>query len=454
MPGMRLVVVSLISVLCFVSRLEACSCASSGTPCDAAGAAAAAFTSTVMDITVVPAQIPANPSTQGRPLAGQRPADAPRIKPGYRVVRMQVTEVLNGIAPWQREIEIVTAMGGGDCGYPFERGIEYVVYASKDSEGRLQTSICSRTKPLAQAAEDLRYFQSRAGGSTAGEMRVRTGFAGVPGRSGVSIVAEREGLRYRAVTNTAGDAVFTDLPAGEYQIHEESDGDLPDDPKVRLSAKGCRDIVIFRTLRIAGRVMTKDGLPAARVEVQAHPTSQIPAESRMTNPDGYYELRIVRPGQYYLGINLNHAPTRDTPYPRWFYPGTEDPSAAAIINFSGKPASLTYDITLPDRQSEREIDGIVLTSEHSPMPRARVMVYESADHIAAQAFTDAVGRFQLRVFADTAYRLHAVWPNTPEKAVSAVPVDIPPGTEPLSLHLILEQPGNSVLQSGRKGPGL
>jgi hypothetical protein len=190
------------------------------------------------------------------------------------------------------------------------------------------------------------------------------------------------------------------------------------------------------------------------VEVQAHPTSQIPAESRMTNPDGYYELRIVRPGQYYLGINLNHAPTRDTPYPRWFYPGTEDQSAAAIINFSGKPASLTYDIALPDRQSEREIDGIVLTSEHSPMPRARVMVYESADHIAAQAFTDAVGRFQLRVFADTAYRLHAVWPNTPDKAVSAVPVDIPPGTEPLSLHLILEQPGNSVLQSGRKGPGL
>ena len=64
MPGMRLVVVSLISVLCFVSRLEACSCAGSGTPCDAAGAAAAAFTGTVMDITVVPAQIPANPSTR------------------------------------------------------------------------------------------------------------------------------------------------------------------------------------------------------------------------------------------------------------------------------------------------------------------------------------------------------------------------------------------------------
>src|SRR5262249_54961812 len=100
-----------------------------------------------------------------------------------------------------------------------------------------------------------------------------------------------------------------------------------------------------------------------------------------------------------------------------------------------------------------QIDGIVLTSEHSPTPRARVMVYDSADHVAAQAFADAAGRFQLRVFADTAYRLHAVWPNTPDKAVSAVPVDIVPGTEPLSLQLILDQPGNSVLQSGRKGPG-
>jgi len=151
-----------------------------------------------------------------------------------------------------------------------------------------------------------------------------------------------------------------------------------------------------------------------------------------------------------LGINLNHTPTRDTPYPRWFYPGTENQAAAAIINFSGKPDSRTYDFTLPDRQDERVIEGIVLTSEGRPMPRARVTVYDSAESVVAFGVADTAGRFLLRVFADVAYRLHAVWPEYPDKVFSAVPVDIDPGSRPLNLQLILNQRGNSVLDGGKR----
>ena len=37
-----------------------------------------------------------------------------------------------------------TGMGGGDCGYPFERGKDYVVYA-RGKEGALVAGICSLT---------------------------------------------------------------------------------------------------------------------------------------------------------------------------------------------------------------------------------------------------------------------------------------------------------------------
>jgi hypothetical protein len=82
--------------------------------------------------------------------------------------------------------------------------------------------------------------------------------------------------------------------------------------------------------------MTSDGLLAARVEVQVRSAEDKPADGTMTGFDGSNELRILRPGQYYLGINLNQTPTKDTPYPRWFYPGTENPALAVRIDFFGK----------------------------------------------------------------------------------------------------------------------
>ncbi|HEY0075399.1 MAG TPA: hypothetical protein VGB77_14970 [Abditibacteriaceae bacterium] len=48
---------------------------------------------------------------------------------------------------------IRTGRGGGDCGYGFEIGQEYLVYAYGKSG--LSTHTCSRTKPLSDAGQDL-----------------------------------------------------------------------------------------------------------------------------------------------------------------------------------------------------------------------------------------------------------------------------------------------------------
>lgn len=53
------------------------------------------------------------------------------------------------------EITITTGRGGGDCGYRFEIGERYLVYAS-GSEKQLGTNICQRTALLVDAKDDLK----------------------------------------------------------------------------------------------------------------------------------------------------------------------------------------------------------------------------------------------------------------------------------------------------------
>ena len=114
----------------------------------------------------------------------------------------------------------------------------------------------------------------------------------------------------------------------------------------------------------------------------------------------------------------------------------------------------TYDFTLPDWQPERAVHGIVLRTDGQPMPRAVVTVFDSSHTLVANAVADPNGRFALLLFAGTPYRLLAVWPgNTPEEAVSALPLDIQPDTSPLNLRLTLTQPGNSYFEEQQRASG-
>lgn len=71
-------------------------------------------------------------------------------EPAYQFV-FEVQRIYKG--PTTHRISVKTGLGGGDCGYPFEIGKSYLVYAGGDV--RLETNICTRTTPLALAAADL-----------------------------------------------------------------------------------------------------------------------------------------------------------------------------------------------------------------------------------------------------------------------------------------------------------
>ncbi|MBD7984383.1 hypothetical protein H9649_07315 [Sporosarcina sp. Sa2YVA2] len=76
-----------------------------------------------------------------------------------RTVKFKVDESWKGIE--SGEVAITTGNNEADCGFPFEVGQSYLVYASSngmyDSKS-LTTSICNRTVQLANATEDLKVF--------------------------------------------------------------------------------------------------------------------------------------------------------------------------------------------------------------------------------------------------------------------------------------------------------
>ncbi len=69
------------------------------------------------------------------------------------------------------ELDLDVWTGVDDCGISFQVGETYVVYAAEDEQsGRLQTSVCSRTKRLSDAGADFAYLHIF---STGGKMASR-----------------------------------------------------------------------------------------------------------------------------------------------------------------------------------------------------------------------------------------------------------------------------------------
>jgi hypothetical protein len=67
-------------------------------------------------------------------------------------VTFRVSKVWKG--PISATLAVTTARSGASCGYEFESGRDYLVYAEGTDQG-LTVSLCSRTQRLSEADEDL-----------------------------------------------------------------------------------------------------------------------------------------------------------------------------------------------------------------------------------------------------------------------------------------------------------
>src|SRR5687767_239946 len=120
-----------------VPRAAACSCAGPLAPCAQAWRVDAVFAGRVLDI---------------------RPSDNPG---GSQAVRIAVEQRGRGVDADIVEVHS-TPQNGVNCGYTFQAGERYVVYASRSASG-LTTNMCSGTKRAADASGDLAYLKELAG---------------------------------------------------------------------------------------------------------------------------------------------------------------------------------------------------------------------------------------------------------------------------------------------------
>ena len=75
----------------------------------------------------------------------------------HRAVSIRVLRAYRGQA--SGDMTVLTGMAPGDCGFDFETGKQYVVYADRIDAKNLFTSICSGTSQLEHAGPTLRFLR-------------------------------------------------------------------------------------------------------------------------------------------------------------------------------------------------------------------------------------------------------------------------------------------------------
>ena len=441
-----------------------CTCIGTGPPCQEYGKTAVVFVGTPIEMKRATA----------KPAADQKPQFLPRL------FVFTVEESFRGLNGAQ--VEIQTGFGGGDCGYAFNLGTRYLVYAAIDEKnGTYVTSTCMRTRPVSEAAEDFDYIRGLSkrepGATLSGEVRryrsnLETGRTQQLGPlPNIKITVEGEGRSYVTQTDAEGRYQLTKLPPGKYQVKADLPAELSGyvEQATALDDRGCSATTFYVTDngRIRGRVIDADGKPVPGIMVNLILASQanssgpqgVPAYA---NGEGYYELRLVPPGNYLLGIRLKGLDGPEsvaTAYPRVYYPGVGTPAEAAVLTIGEGTLLKDIDLRLSPRLTRRVISGSVKYADGTPAAKANVVYYDRSSPVMTlgnAVGADDQGNFSFEGREGTPYCVMALF-NANGKQWLAPPVDVAARGEVGKLLLVVSEPNNNCESCARcifgpKGP--
>ena len=407
----------------------ACSCPSPGPPCQNAFQVDAIFVGTVRSITPVP-------------------DDQPPPPPGSFRIPREVRVEFGDVMPFRgmngTTAALRTAGSGPSCGYGFKQGGRYLVYASRAQDGAgLVTSICSRTRPLTEAADDLRFLQtlSAPGGTRARVYGTITHWerdlaTSQPIEHGpvpdVLVSVRGPGNAFEGVTDAQGRYEVM-VPPGTYEVsvwpparfssrHLQRNAELRD-PRSCVVA----DFNVRIDTRIRGAVRDASGAPAAGVSVDVMAADSVRKGGNVqtvratTDATGSFEFTDVSPGRYVVGVDLVRRMDPKIVFPSTYHPGTADPAAATIVDPAEGLRELVP-MTIPAARRERRLTGIVLFADGRPASGAFIslsdgsarwrqvavgiktaddgtfsfVVHEGLDYIASASYWDEIERKQVR----------------------------------------------------------
>lgn len=451
-PFVRYTLACVTLLLLSARTAYACSCVDPGPPCQAYGAASAVFSGRVTEITSF--------TSNDEPLRGYR----------QRLVRFAVSQAYRGISGTLAET--ITGKGGGDCGYPFRVGESYLVYAYQSpKDNKLYASICSRTRPLSEAGEDLEYIQSlsnaQAGGTIYGVVnRLRRVNADVSYQplgpmDGIRVTVEGSGRRVESVTDGKGEFRVTGLLPGSYKVRLTVPEGLwlsSSEHKVELKDKGCALVNFFleRNTSLSGQVLDENGGPASKIMVDLIPSSQINERYQRNNrfvqadEEGRFEFRSIPAGEYLLGVRLSRITDPKFAYPRTFYPGTQELAQTQVITISEGQSLEGYTIHLPQKLTPRKIGGVIVWPDGKPVPDASICFEEveyaegSTCH-GGDAKVSEDGRFSFTGLEGLRYllRAHVNVGGAGSGQRHAEPVEVPAKGSITDIKLVITEPNGT-----------
>lgn len=394
----------------------ACSCTEKSSVCNAFGDAKAVFIGKVVEGSSV-----------------ERMSDM--LKAGTKDLTFTF-EVSRGFvgAKADQTVQVHTGFGFGDCGFPFEKGEEYIVYAYQYGDSKvLSTGICTRTTHISRAEEDISgletLFKSKGSSVTGNITRYeRSSLLGEPNVPladvTVKLVRTGDGKPFFARTNSLGLFTFTGLGSGRYRLVPPvgkgwivEDYDTAEFP---LNEHGCanNDISIKNDSEISVKVLDPNGRPVPSLWVELVPTSisssseRFPDEFTVTNPQGEATFYGRPPGKYTLSVNFFNTPDRKAPFPAVFAPGVEDRSRAQVFEIlPGTHISKTIVIKIPRSLEPVSFRGIVVDQEGKPVKGAQVnLVDERAPDICVNGCgeTNERGEFTLTGYRGRRYSVEAL----------------------------------------------
>lgn len=390
-------VVLLLGILIVVSlasqTANACSCGGPGAPCESYGAASAVFAGTVISTREGP-----------RPKRGERS----EVDWTPRAVKFSVEQPYLGVAG--TEVEVFTGRGGGDCGYGFQIGQRYLVYAYRNQD-KLTTSICTRTKLFSNATEDLAFLgtlsSARPGVTIHGSVIRQEGKKDEPLNPDILITIEGESQRKEIRPDAEGRYRVTGLPPGKYKVTLH----LPDtlttwenESEITVSDRGCGGVgwYVNDNGRVNGRVVNVEGEPVARILVGLVEPGANPKENHVkleqTDDEGNFKFSAVPRGRYFVVVNHTRFPEPNDPnkaYPPTFYPGVIDEAQAQAITVGAGEKLNDLVIRVPPKQPPSILKVSVAWSDGSPVANAILLVTDvtqGESSISHTVQTDAQGQ--------------------------------------------------------------
>lgn len=372
---------------------------------------------------------------------------------GYssRRVTLAISEALRGVTG--NEVEVATGLGGGDCGYGFTRGEQYLVYAYRIKEkeegasGLLSASICSRTRPLAEAGNDLAYVRSlgkaKTGAALFGQVVLlpHEPRADAPQNTPLAhlrVTITGTQREFTATTDEEGNYRLEGLPAGDYSVSLATPTEVatPAPVKITLPDKGCGEASFWLRLaggRLRGKVFSQPGQTVTGVELFLRPADQRQwSDAVMVKEDGSYEFKEIPPGQYHV-LFKHPGLVKGERLVAAYHPATFDVAQAAIIVIAEGQGFDDYSLHLPPFPKQRVVAGIALNAGGQPLAQVMVNYGVPNENFVATVKTDSAGRFSLQVYEGAACYARVILEPRPGKFEYYRWMPVPAAAQPFQL---------------------